>query len=336
MEIHKLCLELKIHLSSTLDFLLHNPNEIKTNLNNPYTIYSQFYKKARIFPVRKSQRKLKNNFNREKISDFSISVPNVESEFPGGRSNGLKILKNLDNFKDYDKTRDYPITLTTRLSSHLRFGTVSIREAYDYILSKLGTHHTLMGEIYWREFFNHISFHFPFATQKSFKKKYQKISWSRSKVKFEAWCNAKTGFPIVDAGMEELNHTGFMHNRVRMIVASFLTKDLHIYWKLGEKYFAQKLVDYDPAVNSGNWQWAASTGCDSVPYFRIFNPWLQQEKFDKDCLYIKKWIPKLESLTPIVIHNLWKNFPSNLNYPKPIVDHKIEAQKSKEIFKEIK
>ncbi len=190
-----------------------------------------------------------------------------------------------------------------------------------------------MGEIYWREFFNYISFHFPWSTKQSFKEKYRNISWSKDEDKFHAWCNGKTGFPIVDAGMRELNQTGFMHNRIRMITASFLTKDLRIDWKLGERHFAQTLVDYDPAVNSGNWQWAASTGCDAVPYFRIFNPWLQQEKFDKDCLYIKKWVPELELLEPQVIHNLWKDFPQNLNYYKPIVNHKLESQKTKDFFK---
>ena len=147
------------------------------------------------------------------------------------------------------------------------------------------------------------------------------------------WCKGETGFPIVDAGMRQLNQTGFMHNRVRMIVASFLTKDLHISWKWGERYFAEKLVDYDPAVNAGNWQWAASTGCDAVPYFRIFNPWLQQEKLDSNCNYIKKWIPELEGRQSDEIHNHWKRYQEGSTYPNPILDHQIEASKAKHIFK---
>lgn len=151
---------------------------------------------------------------------------------------------------------------------------------------------------------------------------------------FRAWCEGETGFPIVDAGMRELNTTGYMHNRVRMIVASFLIKDLHIDWRLGEKYFAQKLVDYDPAVNNGNWQWVASTGCDAQPYFRIFNPWLQQQKFDPDCLYIKRWLPALTSIPAKIIHNLNKSNNGLIaHYPSAIVSHAAEIQKTKMMYK---
>ena len=255
-------------------------------------------------------------------------------EIKGGRKEALKILKNLDKFRNYDKIRDFPaLNQTTQISAHNKFGTISIREVHNQIKEVLGENHTIMREIYWREFFSHILFHFPHAQKTSFKQKFQKIPWSKSKESFEKWSKGKTGFPIVDAGMRQLNETGFMHNRVRMIVASFLTKDLHIDWRLGEKYFGEKLIDYDPAVNSGNWQWAASTGCDSVPYFRIFNPWRQQERFDLNCEYIKKWIPELEKIEPKIIHNLWNKFPDNLNYVKPMVTHKIEAEKTKMIFK---
>jgi deoxyribodipyrimidine photo-lyase len=318
-----------------MDFFLQNPTVIKTNMDRPYTIYSQFYKKARTFPVRKIRKNSLSNFYRKKISNYSIFASNGQEDSFGGRTKALTILNTLDKFKNYDSTRDYPSNLTTRLSAHIKFGTLSIREIHNAILGNLGSSHTLMREIYWREFFNYICFHFPSSTQKSFKKKYQKFPWIKSKVLFAAWCSGNTGFPIVDAGMRELNKTGFMHNRVRMIVGSFLTKDLHIDWKLGERYFAKKLVDYDPAVNSGNWQWVASTGCDSVPYFRIFNPWIQQEKFDKECIYIKKWIPELGPFSPEVVHNLWKTFPENLNYASPIVNHKVEAQKTKELFKKL-
>lgn len=175
--------------------------------------------------------------------------------------------------------------------------------------------------------------HFQYTFSKEFNKNFQKIKWHKDKKYFLKWCKGQTGFPIVDAGMRELNQTGFMHNRVRMIVASFLTKDMHIDWRLGEKYFATKLIDYDPCVNIGNWQWAASTGCDAQPWFRIFNPWIQQKKFDPNCTYIKKWIPELKELPAKNIHLLWKSFPKNSSYPKPILEHKSESQKSKEIFK---
>ncbi|MBW3021154.1 FAD-binding domain-containing protein, partial [Candidatus Woesearchaeota archaeon] len=209
-------------------------------------------------------------------------------------------------------------------------GTISIREIYSSF--KENFQEVLINEVYWRDFFTHIIYHFPNVLDGAFKNKYDKIKWDNDKKLFQKWCEGKTGFPIVDAGMRELNTTGYMHNRVRMIVASFLVKDLHINWQWGEKYFAQNLIDYDPAVNNGNWQWAASTGCDAQPYFRIFNPWSQQEKFDRDCEYIKKWVPELKDLTSYEIHNLYKNH--NLkNYPKPIVEHKEESQKAKEMFK---
>ena len=334
-KIYQKCKKNKIAFHSTLDFLLHNPNEIKTNEGTPYTIYSFFYKKAKQIPIRKSIKNDKKNYSKEIISENKIKKSEIKNEeIKGGRKEALKILKNLDKFRNYDKIRDFPaLNQTTLISAHNKFGTISIREIHSQIKEVLGDNHTIMGEIYWREFFSHILFHFPHAQKTSFRQKFQKIPWSKSKESLERWRKGKTGFPIVDAGMRQLNETGFMHNRVRMIVASFLTKDLHIDWRLGEKYFAEKLIDYDPAVNSGNWQWAASTGCDSVPYFRIFNPWRQQERFDVNCDYIKKWIPELEKIESKIINNLWKEFPRNLEYPKPMLIHKIEAEKTKQIFK---
>ena len=325
----------KISFHSTLDFLLHNPNEIKTNEGSPYTIYSFFYKKARQFPVKKIIKNIKKNYSKEIISNDQIKKSEIKNnDIIGGRKEALKILRGLDKFRDYDKVRDFPgLNQTTMLSAHNKFGTVSVREVHKEIKEVLGSDHTIMGEIYWREFFSHILFHFPYAQKTTFRKKFQKIPWSKSKESFKKWCEGETGFPIVDAGMRQLNQTGFMHNRVRMVVASFLTKDLHMDWRLGEKYFEEKLIDHDPAVNSGNWQWAASTGCDSVPYFRIFNPWRQQERFDLNCDYIKKWVPELEKIEPKVIHKLWEKFPTNLEYPKPMLTHKIEAEKTKLIFK---
>ena len=334
-KIYQTCKKNEVPFHSTLDFLLHNPNEIKTNEGSPYTIYSFFYKKANQTIIRKISKNIKKNYSKEIISDSKIKNSKVKNnEIVGGRKEALKIVRNLDNFRDYDKIRDFPgLNQTTMLSAHNKFGTISIREIHNQIKEILGSDHTIMGEIYWREFFSYILFHFPHAQKTSFRQKFQKIPWSKSKESFRKWSEGKTGFPIVDAGMRQLNKTGFMHNRVRMIVASFLTKDLHIDWRLGERYFAEKLIDYDPAVNSGNWQWAASTGCDSVPYFRIFNPWRQQERFDSNCDYIKKWIPELEEIDPKNIHNFWKEFPKNIEYTKPMLVHKIEAEKTKLIFK---
>lgn len=334
-KIFQICKKNKISFHSTLDFLLHNPNEIKTNDGSPYTIYSFFYKKARQFPIKKIIKNIQKNYSNEVISDNEIKKSEIKNnKIIGGRKEALKILKDLDKFRDYDKVRDFPgLNQTTMLSAHNKFGTISVREVHKEIKEVLGSNHTIMGEIYWREFFSHILFHFPYAQKTTFRKKFQKIPWSKSKESFKKWSEGETGFPIVDAGMRQLNQTGFMHNRVRMVVASFLTKDLHMDWKLGEKYFEEKLIDHDPAVNSGNWQWAASTGCDSVPYFRIFNPWRQQERFDLNCDYIKKWIPELEKVEPKIIHKLWEKFPEDLEYPKPMLIHKIEAEKTKLIFK---
>ena len=334
-KIFQICKKNKISFHSTLDFLLHNPNEIKTNEGSPYTIYSFFYKKARQFPIKKIIKNIQKNYSKEIISNNEIKKSKIKNnQIIGGRKEALKILKNLDKFRDYDKVRDFPgLNQTTMLSAHNKFGTISVREVHKEIKEVLGSDHTIMGEIYWREFFSHILFHFPFAQKTTFRKKFQKIPWSKSKESFKKWSKGETGFPIVDAGMRQLNQTGFMHNRVRMVVASFLTKDLHMDWRLGEKYFEEKLIDHDPAVNSGNWQWAASTGCDSVPYFRIFNPWRQQERFDLNCDYIKKWVPELEKIEPKIIHKLWEKFPTDLEYPKPMLTHKIEAEKTKLIFK---
>ena len=181
-----------------------------------------------------------------------------------------------------------------------------------------------------------ILWHYPQVGKgKSFKAQYDFIEWRNNEQEFEAWCAGKTGYPIVDAGMRELNTTGFMHNRVRMIVASFLVKDLHLSWRWGEAFFARHLTDYDPAVNNGSWQWAASTGCDAQPYFRIFNPWLQQKRFDEECIYIKRWIPELKNLSPKAIHALGDpEAPRPEKYPHPIVEHSLQKIHAEGMFRE--
>ena len=253
----------------------------------------------------------------------------------GGRKRCKNLLDNLKSITNYQSDRNFPSkNQTTKLSAHNRFGTYSIREIYHKITNDLGKNHQLLTELHWRDFFTYTMYHFPHSFSKNFHPKYDKLVWSKNKKNFKKWCEGKTGFPIVDAGMRELNQTGFMHNRVRMVVASFLTKDLHIDWKWGERYFASKLLDYDPSVNVGNWQWAASTGCDSQPWFRIFNPWLQQKKFDPQCVYIKRHIPELENYSTEQIHN-WYKQDSSSAYPCPVVDHKVESNITKEIFKKI-
>jgi deoxyribodipyrimidine photo-lyase len=209
--------------------------------------------------------------------------------------------KIIDN---YEKYHDYPAKqITSNLGIALRFGTISIRHCVAFALQ-----HSLcwLSELIWREFFMQILYHYPYVINQAFKSKYDFIEWRNNEIEFELWCNGKTGFPLVDAGMRQLNETGFMHNRVRMVAASFLCKELLIDWKWGEAYFAQKLNDFELSSNNGNWQWVAGTGCDSVPYFRIFNPSIQIDRFDKDLEYIRKWLPEFETekyIKPIVNHN---------------------------------
>ncbi|RDV16506.1 deoxyribodipyrimidine photo-lyase [Pontibacter diazotrophicus] len=205
----------------------------------------------------------------------------------------------------YEDTRNLPaLDATTRLSPHLRFGTVSVREA---VLLALQHSDTWLQELIWREFFMQLLFHFPTSAQESFAPKFRHIAWRNNEENFQRWCEGKTGFPLVDAGMRELNSTGFMHNRVRMVVASFLVKDLLIDWRWGEAYFAEKLLDYEQASNVGNWQWAAGTGADAQPYFRIFNPDNQVKKFDKAHTYIRRWVPEFGTSAypePMVVHSM--------------------------------
>jgi deoxyribodipyrimidine photo-lyase len=224
--------------------------------------------------------------------------------------------------RSYDKTRDFPaIAGTTRLSVHLRFGTVSIRE----LVRRAQTlNETWLNELIWRDFYQQILWHFPHVADRAFKPAYDAIPWrnpatdSAAARDYEAWKQGLTGYPIVDAGMRELNTTGYMHNRVRMVVASFLTKHLLLDWRLGERYFAEKLLDFDLAANNGGWQWAAGTGCDAAPYFRVFNPTSQTEKFDPDFVYIKRWVHELDSM----------------HYPAPIVEHKYARERALATYKQ--
>ncbi len=217
--------------------------------------------------------------------------------------------------KNYDKNRNFPaINGTSRLGIHFRFGTISIREKARkaQVLNE-----TFLNELIWRDFYSMILAHFPHVAKGAFRKKYENIPWRNNEEEFKLWCAGKTGYPMVDAGMRELNQTGYMHNRVRMITASFLTKHLLINWQWGEAYFAQKLLDFDLASNNGGWQWAAGCGTDAAPYFRIFNPTSQMQKFDKEAKYIKKWAPEY----------------GTSNYSAPIVEHKAARERCLEVFK---
>jgi deoxyribodipyrimidine photo-lyase len=300
------------------DQVFFEKKEIVKNDESPYTVYTPYAKKwkekfyQQQIPGYPSENKLSNLYK-----TASPSIPSIQDigfnpvnfDFPD------KVIQR-EIIKHYDKTRDIPsLKGTSGLSVHLRFGTISIREL---IKTASELNETFLNELIWREFYMMILWHFPQVTEQSFKKQYDKIAWLNNEKEFDAWCNGKTGYPIVDAGMRELNKTGYMHNRLRMITASFLTKHLLIDWRWGEAYFAQKLLDYELASNNGGWQWAAGTGCDAAPYFRIFNPELQTQKFDPELKYIKKWIPELESN----------------DYPKPIVEHKFARERALKTYKQ--
>jgi deoxyribodipyrimidine photo-lyase len=341
--IKHVCATHNVAFEQTNDLLLHQPEDVKTGSGTPYSVFTAFYKNAHKIPIAEPRSIKDPSFYTHKIKNSShssiykkiMTEENTALAVRGGTTRGLHILKNLAHQEHYSKERDFPaLDSTSHLSSHLKFGTLSIRQVYHSMGKTLGYTHPLLRQLFWRDFFTHVAYHSSFVFGSAYHEKYNAITWENNRSKFNAWREGLTGFPIVDAGMRQLNTTGFMHNRVRMIVASFLVKDLHIDWQWGEQYFAQQLVDYDPCVNNGNWQWAASTGCDAQPYFRIFNPWLQQQKFDPDCIYIKKWVPELQGIPAKIIHALHKQDGAQpKGYPRPICDHAQESALAKKIYK---
>ncbi len=288
------------------DQVIFEKEEVTKDDGKPYTIYTPYANKWRAYwlnhvPKLHPSIKLLDYF----LDTKPLKIPSLkEMGFEPTDLVVPPIQWDAGLVKKYTDQRNFPaIKGTTQLSIHLRFGTISVRQL---ALSTQALNSTFFNELIWRDFYHMILWHFPQVGKgKSFKAQYDFIEWRNNEKEFKAWCEGKTGYPIVDAGMRELNTTGFMHNRVRMIVASFLTKHLLIDWRWGEAYFAEKLLDFDLAANNGGWQWASGSGCDAAPYFRVFNPRLQTEKFDKDLKYIRKWIPELDSL----------------EYPKPIVVH---------------
>lgn len=329
-QIKAVCNRYMVHFQATHDLLLHPIEDTLKGNGQPYTVFTPFYRNASKLEICKPENHSLHSYYATSIpfakerSIYREILPNRKRQAPGGRQAGIHILNQLQNFAGYSSQRNFPAQdKTTHLSAHLKFTTCSTREVYYAIINYLGPHSELIKSLYWKDFFTLIAFHFPQVFEGAFKTKFNSFPWENDEQLFDKWCQGITGFPIIDAGMRELNQTGFMHNRVRMIVASFLVKDLRINWQWGEKYFAKHLIDYDPAVNNGNWQWAASTGCDAQPYFRIFNPWLQAKKFDPDCHYIKKQVPELSSFSPQVIHTWYLKKHGDLfsDYPAPIIDH---------------
>lgn len=317
-EIKRFLNDHQISFHAYKDQVIFEKNEVVKDDGNPYTVFTSYSRKwkAKIeafyykgYPAEKYF----NHFYHQK----PIPLPSLHSIGFKETGRSYPLIKVDDNLiKNYAETRNYPGEHgTTRLSVHLRFGTTSIRELASHA-QELNT--VFLNELIWRDFYNAITFHFPHICKgQAFKKQYDYIKWRNNEKEFEAWCAGKTGYPIVDAGMRELNETGFMHNRVRMITASFLAKHLLIDWRWGEAYFAKKLLDFDFAANNGGWQWAAGTGCDAAPYFRIFNPKTQTEKFDKNHHYINKWVSELNSF----------------DYPTPIVEHQFARERCLAAYK---
>lgn len=300
------------------DQVIFEKSEVTKDDGLPYVVFTPYSKKW------------KENFRKTKLENYksedvlenieSHSYPFLNLEDIGFKPSEIKVTPfdiSKDLIQNYEETRNFPaLNKTSYLGVYLRFGAVSIRKIVAKAIQE--SNETFLNELIWREFFMQILWHFPHTNTKSFRPKYDAIQWHNNENEFQKWCEGKTGYPFVDAGMRELNATGHMHNRVRMIVASFLCKHLLIDWRWGETYFAQKLLDYEQSSNIGNWQWAAGSGVDAAPYFRIFNPTEQIKKFDKDLKYIKKWIPEL----------------NELSYPEPIVDHKFARERCLRVYKE--
>ena len=307
-----------VQFKTSKDQVIFEKSEVTKDDGSPYVVYTPY------------SRKWKENFSKIKLQNYNSedylekitthSYPFLSLNAIGFQESTVKITNYSISSKlidKYEETRNFPsVAGTSMIGAYLRFGAISIRKMIAEAIKS--ENETFFKELIWREFFMQILWHFPHTINKSFREKYDSIVWENNEDLFQKWCQGKTGYPFVDAGMRELNATGHMHNRVRMIVASFLCKHLLIDWRWGETYFAQKLFDYEQSSNVGNWQWAAGSGVDAAPYFRIFNPTEQIKKFDKDLKYIKKWIPELETKY----------------YPEPIVEHKMARERCLKVYKE--
>ncbi|MBP1224678.1 cryptochrome/photolyase family protein [Flavobacterium sp. 1355] len=314
LAIFSLLQENNIKVSSFKDHVIFEEKEIVKSDGLPYTVYTPYKNKWL------EKYHLSGQAAEYDTKPLWANFYKNHFQFPelleiGFDRSAIKVVPhNLSQISNYKEIRDFPaLDGTSYLSPHLRFGTVSIRKLVNWANRK---NQTFLSELIWREFFIQILFSFPKVVHQNFKSNYDGIQWRNNEADFERWCSGTTGYPMVDAGMRQLNETGYMHNRVRMVVASFLCKHLLINWQWGEAYFAEKLLDFELASNVGNWQWAAGTGCDAAPYFRVFNPDIQQKKFDKDGIYIRKWIPEFD-----------------LGYNEPMVDHAFARDRAITTYK---
>ena len=343
--IAKICSKKDIGCVQVEDYTLLPINKLLNKNEEVYKVYGAFYRNAKNFTVPKPKKIRTFNFNKIKTSD-NIQLNYIDKFYKknddilvrGGRKNAQIVLKTMKKFNQYSTKRNELDYETTHLSAYTKFGCVSIREVYHKMKKHLKPDNQLFNQLFWKEFYVYISKYIPHVLKgKSMKLKYDEIKWDNNNSIFKKWCEGKTGFPIVDAGMRELNKTGYMHNRSRLITSGFLVKLALIDWRKGEKYFAKKLTDYDPAQNNGGWQWSSGSGADSQPYFRIMSPISQSTKFDPDGSYIKKWIPELKDVEPKHLHD-WEKFNNlydlkKINYVEPCLDYKKSRKRTMKIYK---
>lgn len=343
-DVYELCKQHNIACEPVQDYYLHEPGTILTGSQEAYKKFTPYYNAALRKQVQPPTTEHKIKFKKSGVHlSNTISLATAFSNFTkenknilvrGGRREAMNTLNTaLKTQAHYERTHNELDKPTSHLSAYIKFGCVSIREVYKAFRTK----HELIRQLIWRDFFASVLYFYPYVLGKPMKPNYSKVKWHKNARWFEAWTKGKTGFPLVDAGMRELNETGYMHNRARLIIAAFLTKILLIDWREGEKYFAKNLTDYDPASNNLNWQWCASSGNDSQPYFRILNPWRQQEEFDPDCEYIKKWVPELKDIPikDILKWNTEWEKHKNIGYPKPICNYEEQKEKAIAMIKAI-
>ena len=359
------CKKHDIEVFSYEDYTLFNMNMIMTDQGNPYSVYTPFYNKC-IENIASIPKPRSVSFEKvlapHKVNDTDVKLDDMKAKYyefdkdkitvpVAGRKAALKRINRLSKF-DYAETRDNPsIDGTTKLSPYMKYGCISVREVLFDAIKKYDLKHQLVKELLWREFYAQLTFHNPHVLlgqisnqkNKAFQKKYiDKVVWlvtSEQDDWLQRWKDGRTGFPFVDAGMRQLKATGWLHNRLRMVTGMFLTKDMMMDWRIGEQYFAQSLVDYDVISNNSGWLWVSSMGADAAPYFRIFNPWTQSKRFDPDCVYIRQWIPELNTVSDRDIHEWFKHYDDvkykDVQYDKPMLDHNTSVKKIKEIFADI-
>tara|TARA_B100000886_G_scaffold340552_1_gene311162 strand:+ start:682 stop:2070 length:1389 start_codon:yes stop_codon:yes gene_type:complete len=346
--IFNICETKNVECESYNDYYLYEPGSITTT-NGVYLKFTPFYNKAlkvSVDVLKKVSRFSFSNTLSSSLNKYTITLKEAKNKFAdqfklnennlihGGRKLGILRLKKVNN-NEWEENHNILSKSTSYLSAYIKYGCLSIREVFHYMKKKYNIHSGFIRQLIWRDFYAHILFAHPYVLNNALKKNYNHLKWINNKNHFKKWCNGETGYPIVDACMKCLNEIGYLHNRGRLIVASFLVKTLLCDWRWGEKYFATKLIDYDVASNNGNWQWVASTGADSQPYFRIFNPWRQSSEYDSDCIFIYKYLPELKEVIPKHIHE-WNKYCDkykDIDYPKPIVDYSTMKEKALDMYK---